>query len=216
MTRDDVTNQVQRQLDDLNAGFFSVSQDINPAIQDGYDLFVSLCETIEKSVDVNFQDDLVYYDFTSLISDYLRIYGIFNQAINRWMIPVSQLDLHRDRFNWEITTGQPRWFIPLDWKTVGFYPTLPSYGGTQMTVVYKAKANTLGGSTVPTLPIENHQCLRSYACDDLLGQCEEFAKALDYFQLWNRNIEDIRRVIRNRLQPNQIYYKQDFRNAFGY
>lgn len=215
MTRDEVTSQVQRQLDDLSASFFSAADDINPSIQDGYNLIVSLCETLESSATVSFVNNLVFYNLQTYISDYLRVFGIFNNNTRRWLWPMSQLDMLRIRNDWELMVGEPRYFVPIDHRTMAIAPTQGTASGN-MTILYKGRANTLSGNSTPAIPQEWHKVLRDYAVDDLLDQCQEWTKAMMFFERWNFGIDEIRKVLRNRSLPNQIYIKRDFRGAIGF
>src|SRR5678815_4515099 len=99
-----ISGNVSRNLDDLGANFYDPILDIQPSIQDGYNLVVGLTETIEKytSTALNFISEKVYYDFSTLIPDYLRIFGIFNNNTNRWMYPTTMLELYSYRDNWEL------------------------------------------------------------------------------------------------------------------
>ncbi len=201
-----LTANVRRNLDDLGSNFYSDSLDIQPSIQDGYNLSVGLCETIETYASVSFVSGKVYYDFSAVIPDYLRIFGIFNENTQRWMYPTTMIDLYALRDNWELAAGDPYLFIPLDYKTVALFPNMPTATGT-MTVMYKAKADILTANVVPQLPEENQNVLEWYATGDLLDQAQEWYKALEYEGLLDKGIESIRKVMRNRSQPNHLYYK---------
>ena len=202
-----ISGNVSRNLDDLGANFYDPILDIQPSIQDGYNLIVGLTETIEKytSTALNFISEKVYYDFSTLIPDYLRIFGIFNNNTNRWMYPTTLLELYSYRDNWELAAGDPYLFLPIDYKTVAMFPNMPTATGT-FTVLYKAKADTLTSNSVPQLPQENQNVLEWYATDDLLDQAQEWYKALDYANMVDKGIDDIRKVLRNRSQPNHLYY----------
>jgi hypothetical protein len=204
----DISSSVKRNLDDLNSNFFSVSDDINPAIQDGYNIVAALTEAIESYATVDFISGKVFYDFKSLIPTYLRIFGIYNNNTNRWMYPVSFLELYKMRDNWELAAGDPYLFVPINYRTVALFPSMPTATGT-MTVMFKATAETLTANAEPQLPQENHNILEYYSTSDMLEQAEEFAKATEYFQKTEIQIENIKKVLRNRTSPNQIYYKHE-------
>lgn len=203
----DVVDNVRRNLDDLNSGFFDTNADIIPSIQDGYRLVVSLCETIETHADINFQSGLVVYDMPTYIPDYLRIFGVYNNNTNRWMFPTTMMELYAIRDNWEGASGDPYLFLPLDYRHVAFFPNLTTATGS-MTVVYKAKADVLTANSVPQVPEENVNALEFFSTADMLTQCEEFVKALDYAQMADKSIDQIRKVMRERSSPNQIYYQR--------
>lgn len=202
-----ISNNVSRNLDDLSANFYDPILDIQPSIQDGYNLIVGLCETIETytSTPVDFISEKVFYDLSVLIPGYLRVFGIFNNNTQRWMYPTTALELYSFRDNWELAAGDPFLFLPIDYKTVAFFPNMVTAAGN-FTVLYKAKADTLLANSTPQLPQENVNVLEWYATDDLLDQAQEWYKALDYANMVDKGIDDIRKVLRNRSQPNHLYF----------
>lgn len=206
MNRTQIATNVQRNLDDLSANFYNLDSDIVPAIQDGYDLIAALCETIESSSPISFVAGRAFYDFKTLIPTYLRIFGIYNNNTNRWMEPVSLLDLCAMRHDWECCAGEPYCFLPIDWRTVALFPQIASATGT-MTVLYKATADTLGVNNEPQLPFGEHNALENYATGDLLDQAQEFSKALDYNKMVNSSIDQILKIVRDRQRPNHLFYK---------
>lgn len=202
-----IAQDVQRDLDDAGAQFYDLTKDIQPSLQDGYNLIVPLTESVDSYATLNFQNEKVFYDLSVLIPDYLRVFGIYNNNTNRWMWPTTILELYRIRDNWEICAGDPYWFLPVDYKTLAFFPVQPVGAGT-FTIMYKSKAAVLGVNDIPQVPPEQSQTLEFYSDADLLTQCEEFAKAADYAQKMNQGIDNILKVIRNRQSPNHLYYIQ--------
>lgn len=194
-----------RNLDDLGAVFFTRDSDIEPSIQEGYRFISALCETIESQANVDFVSGLVFYDFSTYISDYLRVYGIYNNNTNRWLQPTILTELYRLRDDWELANGEPYLFLPVDPKHVALFPVLSTASGS-MTVVYKARATRLGANDYPELP-ELHQDVLTYdATGDLLTQCEEWYKAIDWMNMTELHTEEIRKIVRERSSPNQLYY----------
>lgn len=208
MNTQQIATRVQRNLDDLGANFFDPTLDIIPSIQDGYNLTAALCETIENRQDVNFQGGLVIYDFSTLITDYLRVYGIFNNQTNRWLEPTTLMRLWQIRDDWELTNGDPYYFWPISYQHVALFP-VPATSVGSMTVMFKAKAATLTANTTPEIPESNIDALENFATADLLTQCEEFIKALKWAGLYNKNVIEICQLVRERSRPNQLYYHKE-------
>lgn len=203
-----LTANVARNLDDLGASFYDPQADIVPSIQDGYALVAALTESIETYATVPFAaSGKVFYDLSASIPNFLRVFGIYNNNTNRWLYSTTMLELYRIRDNWELAAGDPYWFLPIDYKTIAFFPAMPTGTGT-FTVMYKATADILTANSVPQLPQEHQNVLEWYATDDLLDQCQEWTKALEYANLVDKSIEDIRKVLRNRSSPNQLYFIQ--------
>lgn len=203
---DQIAANVQRNLDDLSANFYSLADDIYPSIQDGYNLVAALCETIENSANVNFSSGKVFYNFKSSITDYLRIFGIYNNNTNRWMTPVTLMDLFRLRDNWELASGEPYLFLPIDWKNVAIFPSQATAVGS-MTVLYKSTAPTLTINDTPEIPVSEQVVLENYATDDLLDQAQEWVKALGYANLMDSSMDEILRIVRDRQRPNHLFFK---------
>lgn len=202
-----IGSNVQRDLDDLGASFYDFNKDILPSVQDGYELITALTESVEIYAILNFEDDLVFYDLSARLPNFLRIFGIYNNNTQRWMWPTTMMELYRIRDNWEACAGDPYWYLPIDYKTIAFFPSMPTASGT-FTVLYKANSSQLGANDPPQVPLEHQNVLEWYAVDDLLDQCQEFGKAMEYAQMVDQGIDDIRKVLRNRSQPNHLYFIQ--------
>jgi hypothetical protein len=200
-----IAQNVRRNLDDLGANFYDTNVDIIPSIRDGYSLTAAFCETIESRQDINFTGELVVYDFSALLTNYLRVYGIYNNETNRWMEPTTLLRLWQIRDDWELCNGQPYMFWPISYKHVALFP-VPATSTGSMTVMFKAKGATLSSNSTPVLPESNVDVLEDFATADLLTQCEEFTKALKWAGLYEQHINDICRIVRDRSRPNQLYY----------
>lgn len=204
----EISNSVFRNLDDLGANFFDRNQDIVPSIQDGYNLVAALCETIENSETIPFESGLVIYDLSARIPDYLRIYGVYNNNTGRWMHPTTNMELYSIRDNWEATNGEPYLFLPLGYKHIALFP-VPGTASGNMTVLYKAKADTLLANTEPQVPQEQQNVLEFFSTSDMLTQCEEFVKALQWAGMMQTSVESIRKVMRERSSPNQLYFHRE-------
>src|SRR5215469_14507205 len=107
MNLNQIASNVARSLEDQGANFFDPNADIIPSIQDGYNLLAALTESIETYITLPFQSGKVFYDLSSLIPNFLRVFGIYNNNTQRWMYPTSMLELYRIRDNWEMATGDP-------------------------------------------------------------------------------------------------------------
>jgi hypothetical protein len=182
LTRDGIAGIIRETLNDQ--GVFYSADDVNDAIQDGYDEIVAYTGCIENAVSLQFQSGLNYYDFYTLIPDYLGVVAIWNKSMKRWMIPVSLRELDDMRWDWERAVGSPYLFCPLNYRYVIIFPRMMSAG--EMYVFYKAKANTLTGSDVLNIPPEIcSEIMEHYLLADLHEQREEFTKAqMAYKTYW--------------------------------
>src|SRR5674476_201907 len=105
MTRDQIASKVQTSLNDY--GVFLTAADLNDSIQDGYSEVTALSGCIFKAGVVNLTANLTYYDFGSLIPDFLAVTAIFNPTIKRWMSPTNLRLLEDLRNDWELAIGNP-------------------------------------------------------------------------------------------------------------
>lgn len=208
MNTQQVVSRVQRNLDDLGASFFDPNVDIVPSVQDGYNLTAAFCETIETRQNVSFQAGLVIYNFPTLITNFLRVYGIYNNNTNRWLEPTTLMRLYQLRDDWELCNGEPYLFWPISYQHVAIFP-VPATATGNMTVMFKAKAATLTSNATPVLPESNVDALEAFSTSDMLTQCEEFVKALKWAQLYEEHIVDICRIVRERSRPNQLYFHRE-------
>lgn len=177
MTRDELAARINRNLN--SSGVFYTPDDINDSIQDGYDEVTAFCGTIEKAVSLPFIANLTYYDFATLISDFVGVVAIWNTTTKRWLFPISERKLDQERDNWEIATGTPEYFYPVNYRYVAIYKKPSAAGYGNMYVFYRAAAPTLSGNTTPLLPVEFVDILENYTTADMLEQQREWVKATE-------------------------------------
>jgi len=180
MTRNQLATLVRANLDDAGVTFYSAAA-INDSIQDAYARLVAEFGLIEKQTSVSFTSNLTYYDFSSLIPDFLAVTSIFNLNTKMWLDPVSTLFMDQLRWDWEIAVGTPQWFIPINFRLVAVTPHYSSATGT-MLVFYKAQAPILGANDIIQIPDEYLGILESMATADGLEQSREFVKAQKYLK----------------------------------
>jgi len=179
-TRDQIAADVRSNLEDAGVTFYSAA-DVNDAIQDAYDDVAVMSGCIQKSATLNFTSLLSYYDFSTLIPDYFAAVAIYNNNSRRWMHPDSRRSFDKVAFDWEIRTGEPMFWSPIDSKRIAIMPRFVVATGN-MTVHYRAQADVLAGSDTPEIHIEMDSLLQQYATADLLDQAQEFIKADVWWQ----------------------------------
>jgi len=179
-TRDSLAADIRDNLEDAGVTFYSAA-DVNDAIQDAYDDIAVISGCIQKSATINFTSLLSYYDFRSLISDYFAVVAIFNNNTNRWLYPDTRRSFDKIRFDWELMEGQPYMFCPIDSKRVAITPRM-TIGSGNMTVYYRATADTLGATDTPQIHVDMTTLIEHYVTADLLDQMQEYIKADAWFQ----------------------------------
>jgi hypothetical protein len=202
MTRDQITNRVQKNLND--EGVFYSSDDLNDSIQDGYAEVAAVTGCIFKGTTVNLTANLSYYDFGSLIPDYLGVTAIFNPTTKRWLSPTNLRLLEDLRDDWELATGNPFLFWPVNFRFVAIYPRVTISSGT-LYVFYRATADVLAGITIPQIPEEHQSILENYVTCDLQEQAEEFSKASLEFNSYVAGLKDLKQAIRSYNHPDLVH-----------
>lgn len=202
MVRDDIIGNIRRNLEEEGITFYS-SLDLTDSIQDGYDEVIVLTQCRECVATISFVSSLVYYNLKELIGDYVRPFAIFNNNINDWMEARSLDFFEATRLDWELASGESRYFCPLDFKDVAFFPRLETATG-DMQIFYKATANKLGPTDVPQIPNRNIRVLEFYSTSDLLEQNEEFSKAEKWRELYYNEVKELQHFVNSRSFPDRI------------
>ena len=190
MTRDELAGRISRNVN--STGVFYTPADLNDAIQDGYDEIVGLTGCIHKATTIAFTANLTYYDFGSLISDFAALVAIWNTTTKRWLLPVSEKYLERERDDWETATGTPEYFYPVNFRYVAIYRKPSSAGYGNMYVFYKALADTLEGDDTPSIPHEYVQTLEEYVTTDMFEQQREWVKANDRMKAYLEQLKELK------------------------
>lgn len=194
MTRDQISDRVQRHLND--EGIFYTVDDLNDSIQDGYAEVAAFTGCIFKATSINLTANLTYYDMGALIPDYLAVTSIFNPATKRWLQPTNLRLLEELRSDWELATGNPFLFWPVNFRFIAIYPRVTVSSGT-LYIFYRANADTLTGTSTPQFPEENQSVLENYVQCDLQEQAEEFIKAKLEFNSYISSITELKQAQRS-------------------
>jgi hypothetical protein len=202
MTRDQITGRVQVNLND--EGVFYSTDDLNDSIQDGYAEVAAVTGCIFKATTINLVDNLTYYDFGNLISDYLGVTAIFNPTTKQWLNPTNLRVLEELRDDWELAIGNPFLFWPINFRYVAIYPKPVTTSGI-LYIFYRATADVLSGLATPQIPEEYQGVLESYVTCDLQEQAEEFTKAQIEFKSYVESIKEIKQAIHSFRQPDLVH-----------
>lgn len=178
--------------------------DLNNSIQDGIDEVVAFSGCVYKSATLTFTANTSYYDLITLFPDYVGLVAMFNNAIKRWMTPISLRKLDQFRIDWETSGGVPYYFVPVNYRYMAIYkkPLVSGYGVAY--IFYVAAAPTLTDSTVIPVPEDNLNALEYYNLTDLLEQQQEFGKAGRMFQNYIKNLEGLRTLMKNKRDPDRM------------
>lgn len=205
-TKLQIANSIRDFLNDQ--GYFYNSDDINNSLQDGYDEVAAASGCIEKMVAIPFTLNTVYYDLRTLISDFVCLVGIYNRRVKRWMTPCSCRELDQLRSDWELATGEPFAFWPVNYRYMAIYPAINAVGTVAinyMYIVYKAAADTLADSTEPAIPLPiQGDILEEYTLMDMYEQAEEWTKASLSNKHYLEKHDELRVLIEKRDQERLV------------
>lgn len=195
MNRVQIASNVQEFL--LNTPYY-LPADINDSIQDGIDEICATSSCIYKSTTLPFQANLSYYDFYTLIPDYLGVYAIFNHAIKRWLLPTSIRKLADTRIDWDTICGTPDYFAPINFRYVCIFrkPSSPNYGN--MEIFYLAQAPTLTDTLEIPIPNDHYNDLELYVEMDMLEKNQDFSQATPMLKDYQTNLDELTRLINSR------------------
>lgn len=201
MNRVDVISKVN--------GFFQNSQyyktvDFNDSLQDGLDEIVAFTGCNYGTGVIPFTANLSYYDFLTLLPNYVGVIAIFNRTIKRWMFPESVRKFDQLRPDWETATGTPEYFSPINHRYVVIYrkPSTANYGN--MFVLYRASAPTLGDSTTIPVPDEFAEVIEAYMKTDLWEQNQEFTKANSSNLTYQQQLLKLHTLVHSKRQMDRL------------
>lgn len=186
----------RRNLNDINPKSYSVS-DIDDSFQDAYDDIISRTQCLIKKTTLNWAADLSYYDFRSLVSDYMAVVAIFNNVNRRWLEDDKNTrNFDQMRIDWEIANGSPTNWTALNFKYTAVFPRYASAAGT-FDLYYWATAPVIVDAATPLIATDMQHLLEEYSTEDLLEQFEEYVSAAPFWELYEENLEIYRERVKN-------------------
>ena len=187
--QNEIVAKVSANLNDF--GYFYKAEDFSDSLQDAYDEVISITGCYPKATTIAATANKTYYNLPALITDFVALRGIYNHRIKRWLIPKSMRWLDAQRDDWEIQSGEPEYFVPVNYKYVAIYPRVSVTSGN-FWVFYYAAADTLTASGTPNLPsISGDEAIEAYVTADLFEQAEEWVKAQEYYSEYLRALGEV-------------------------
>lgn len=185
MTYAEIKNHIRSNLNDAGVQFWS-DVDLNESIEDCEAEISFLARHIIKKQTIAFQAR-AHYDFRLLgVEDFLCVIAIFNENTNRWLhdtLTVKDLDKVRD--DWELWTGTPQYWAPVNFELNVIVPYMPEPTGN-LILYYAAKAPEplTNPANTPLIATDQQKLIELYVTGDMLEQAEEYVKAGEYFDLY--------------------------------
>ncbi len=180
------------------------NEDLWDSCQDGYDLIALQTQCIELSGAVDIVAGQTYYNLSTLLSGYYRVYAIYNQNTKKWLVPHAYRELVGHGLNWEFQHGATFEWSPCGWDQIAVYRKSEVAITAGFLVFYKAQADVLTGSSVPNFPPELHIGLVEYIVGDLLDQDLEFQKSMLHYEKFTEYLRQIKKVVDSRSTPDRI------------
>lgn len=178
---------LKQNLNDSGA-IMSTQIEVDDSTQDAYDDIVAQTQCIIKKITLNWQANLSYYDFISLVPDFMAITAIFNNVNNQWLSDnLTTRDFDNMDIQWEVATGTPLQWAPVNFRYTAVYPRYASNAGT-FDLYYWAVAPQVDDSASPAIPADMANLFTEYSTADLLEAFEEFSKANNF---WNEYLEGL-------------------------
>jgi hypothetical protein len=180
MTRDELAALIITNLND--SGVFNTLEEVNDAIQDGYEDLVLTHGLRPKATAINIAANKVFYDMPTIIPDFVALRAIYFSSNKRWLTsqPLKYLQSCRD--DWELTTGNPTDYWVANYRRVALFPHPTSSSVDTLWIFYYASAPTLTLSAQDlNIPVDSgFRALENYATSVLLTKAEEWSKAEAY------------------------------------
>lgn len=207
-----LATEVRNNLSDQGVTFYTQT-DILDSLQDSCNQLVVRSGLIEKTVDINLQANVGYYDLSVLISDFYCVTQIYNNASRQFLSPQIIPDYDAVRDDWETWTGSPRFFTPVDYRRIVVVPQ-PSTTSGSIKIYYKAISPTLTLATDLPFPSDINKVPTDYATADLLEQAREYSKASLTWRAANEGLGSAIKRTQVRAMPALVYRLRAMR--YGY
>ena len=212
MTRKNMANKIRINLNDLGVTYYS-EDDLIDSIQDAYDEITVYCECIDQEIDINFQNDLTYYNLTELVPDFYRVIRVWHPGINQFMYIGSDRDENSMRNDWELTQATPRDVIISGPNMLGFVGRNSNATGF-FTLFYKAKGkNPLNDNDVFQINTNYLMLIENYCTADLLEQNQEFVKAQKYWEHYEPKLQEYRQKIQLLARSDRVFTRESRGNC---
>lgn len=172
MTRGEMRAEVFRRL--REASTYAVmwqETDINVSMQEGYEEMTDSSEWYERYQTIPILEDRPYYDMRTVMRDTFLVLGrAFNPGTNRWLTPVSPVELDQRDTRWERRTMEPEMVMIRGLWWVGYWPIKGSEDGKIKQYFQGFPDPMAADSDSPGFEEEFHQGIIEYALWDLFAQ----------------------------------------------
>ena len=211
MTRDELASLIITNLND--SGVFNTLDEVNDAIQDGYDDLVLTHGLRPKATAINIAANKVFYDLPTIIPDFVALRAIYFSQNKRWLTSQNLKYFQSCREDWELTTGNPTDYWVANYRRVALFPHPTTSSVDTLWIFYYASAPTLTLlSQDLNIPVDSgFRALENYATSVLLTKAEEWSKAEAYEMQAQEDSEECK-LFRNYLKSPD--YQDGLRGSY--
>ena len=203
MTFLEIKDIVSIDLGDPNKTHYS-DDEINKAVQNAYNDIVAYTKCIYKTRELAWRANRSYYRFSSLVSDYLSCFAIFDKASNRFLYDDTSIKgFNEFSPRWEVMIGTPEYWATNGPDLIAIYPK-KSIAAGNFVLHYSAKAPEIANGDTPKITASFRKLLHYYATAELLEDGKEFNKALDFWERYydgEYGLPAFKTLVQNLAQP---------------
>jgi len=210
MTRAEVKARVRSNLDDAGITFYTAT-DIEDSLQDAYYWTSIFANTVEKTVDISFENSAAYYNLLSIIPDLFAVTGVYDIARKKFLSYCPRLELISITDKYEVWPGIPQFFFihSQTFMYIGPQPanvvSLVQTTNKDLKIFYRGfDLNVIDDLHTYRIPVQGEDCLEYYATADLLEQAQEWSKAQEYWDKFYGQLITQKIAIRDRPMPALI------------
>lgn len=203
LTKAQVIERVRINLDEIGVAAHFTDASLDDTFLDIYDDVICNTLPFEKSVNVDWVGNKVYYDLYHGITDYMIALAIFDNRNNRWLESRSILFFESLNERWEVTRGTPLYFAVVNYQYVVFYN---HYATTEsnFTLFYKYRPPELASGGDVKITDNSEELIVDGMTMDLLEQVEEFSKAGIYMRKYYEGLAKQRKLVTGRISPDRM------------
>lgn len=201
MDRKELRTEILENLDDLGINFYS-EEDVNESIKDGFDRLCVLSGCLTQATNLTVTGG-PYFDFKTLVPNYLYPLGIYTYNQNIWLTPKDIKFLDQLRWDWELWNGSPGYFAPVDYRRLALVP-FQSLDPQYLLLHYRASPYPLDDtSTFPIVePLLN--VLVHYSLGDLLEQAKEYQKAATQWTEFQSYLVQVKKSVKEQAALDKV------------
>lgn len=201
MTTPQILDRIKQDLDDPGSTW--TDQDLYDSLQDGYEEIAFYTHCIEKIVPLTFTTD-TYVNIRSQVPDYFSVFAIYDRNQKMYLEPKSRKEIESFDYEWELSTGSPRFFTPCGLDFLAFYPHYSAVPSLGYYLFYVAQAGDITSANELEIPANTRRVAVDYVVNDLLDQTLEIKKSQHYYNLYLEGLERTKKEVQRKSRVDRV------------